>query len=70
MCFGGSDGKDTCPGDSGGPLQAPAFLYGDIRYVQYGVVSFGPASCGLVGFPGVYTRVTYYMDWILNNLKS
>lgn len=66
LCAGGKNNKDSCPGDSGGPLQSAAFLYDDIRYVQYGIVSFGPKYCGLNGFPGVYTKVTYYMKWILD----
>ncbi|KAJ8960290.1 hypothetical protein NQ318_004015 [Aromia moschata] len=67
---GGREGKDSCPGDSGGPLQVASFLNEDTRYVQHGVVSFGPRHCGLEGFPGVYTRVAYYMDWILDTIGS
>lgn len=70
LCAGGKDQKDSCGGDSGGPLQAAAFINGDTRYVQQGVVSFGPKFCGLDGFPGVYTKVAYYMDWILDNLNQ
>ncbi|KAG5896191.1 hypothetical protein JTB14_016965 [Gonioctena quinquepunctata] len=69
LCAGGRDNKDSCPGDSGGPLQAAAYLNDNTRYVQQGVVSFGPRFCGLEGFPGVYTRVAYYMDWILDSMR-
>ncbi|VVC88309.1 unnamed protein product [Leptidea sinapis] len=63
----GSFLKDSCSGDSGGPLQVKS-KYGDThKYVQYGIVSFGPRQCGIN--PGVYTDVTKYMDWILNNIK-
>ena len=34
-----------------------------------GIVSFGPRRCGTDGIPGVYTRVRFYMDWILDNVK-
>lgn len=69
MCMGGEQGRDSCSGDSGGPLQGPTVYNGDSRYVQYGVVSFGVRNCGTQGFPGVYTRVDYYIDWILDNLS-
>lgn len=67
MCAGGEVDKDSCGGDSGGPLQ------GYTRYsrtVQYGIVSFGNRICGFGGFPGVYTRVDYYLDWILDNMRD
>lgn len=34
-----------------------------------GIVSFGPTPCGKEGFPGVYTRVSAYTDWIVRNIK-
>lgn len=37
------------------------------RFVQYGVVSHGPGKCGS-DFPGVYTDVTKFMGWILDNM--
>lgn len=72
MCAGGVQGRDSCAGDSGGPLLHTQALdgLGDIRYVQQGVVSFGPRNCGSEGLPGVYTRVPYYMDWILDTIRT
>ncbi|KAJ8673963.1 hypothetical protein QAD02_005225 [Eretmocerus hayati] len=71
ICVGGEIGKDSCGGDSGGPLQAPvANYYGNSHFVQYGIVSFGVRNCGTGGFPGVYTRVDYYLDWILDNMRA
>lgn len=55
--------RDTCGGDSGGPLQIQ--LNGN--YYLIGVVSFGP-PCGTTSLPAVYTRITSYMDWILENI--
>jgi secreted trypsin-like serine protease len=69
MCAGGKTKSDSCAGDSGGPLHVVAYLNEDTRLVQQGVVSFGPRDCGREGIPGVYTRVAYYMDWILDNMK-
>ena len=33
-----------------------------------GIVSFGTNKCGH-GYPGVYTDIAYYVDWIRKNLK-
>lgn len=55
------DGKDTCPGDSGGPILR---RYPDGKMVQVGIVSFGIGDCGMTALPGVYTRLSLYVDWI------
>ncbi|XP_058796722.1 melanization protease 1-like [Phymastichus coffea] len=70
MCMGGQQGKDSCNGDSGGPIQAPGVVNGKNKYIQYGIVSFGVKNCGTQGLPGVYTRVDYYLDWILNSIRA
>lgn len=70
ICMGGGQVMDSCRGDSGGPLQAPTVYNGNPRYVQYGIVSFGVRKCGTEGFPGVYTRVDYYLDWILDAMRD
>ncbi len=53
-----SGGKDSCQGDSGGGLVCNGILTG--------IVSFG-AECAMRGFPGVYTEVSYYSDWVEEN---
>jgi len=53
-------GKDSCQGDSGGPLTREE---GGGRRSLVGVVS-GGKGCG-AGKPAVYTRVSYYADWIV-----
>ncbi|XP_071053752.1 CLIP domain-containing serine protease HP8-like [Onthophagus taurus] len=70
ICAGGFKGRDSCGGDSGGPLQTVAKHAGRLRYIQHGIVSYGPKHCGTDGQPGVYTNVAYYMDWILSNMKT
>lgn len=39
------------------------------RWTQIGVVSFGN-KCGEPGYPGVYTRVSQYLNWIHDNTKD
>lgn len=51
----GEAGKDSCAGDSGGPLLFDG--------VQAGITSYG-FGCAREGLPGVYTRVSAFVDWI------
>lgn len=66
VCAGGEKGFDSCRGDSGGPLMAIDGSTKNIYWYLVGVVSFGPSPCGQEGWPGVYTRVSSYVDWILS----
>jgi secreted trypsin-like serine protease len=64
---GPSGGKDSCFGDSGGPLVVAAD--NDRGYAQVGIVSWGP-QCGNPLYPGVYTRVSSFSDWIKKNMDG
>ncbi|XP_053698575.1 trypsin-1-like [Sabethes cyaneus] len=66
MCAGYPEGgRDACQGDSGGPLQV-----GDASQREIvGIVSWGE-GCAKPNYPGVYTRVNRYLQWIKNNAKD
>ncbi|CAL4097773.1 unnamed protein product, partial [Meganyctiphanes norvegica] len=55
-------GKDACQGDSGGPL---ACSDTGSTYLA-GIISWG-YGCARPGFPGVYTEVSCFVDWIKQN---
>ncbi|XP_060654562.1 brachyurin-like [Drosophila nasuta] len=58
ICIKTTGGTSVCNGDSGGPLVSAET--GEL----IGATSFGsPLGCE-VGWPGVFTRVTSYLDWI------
>jgi len=76
ICAGGDRGKDSCRGDSGGPLLLRRVLSTglmdpnndhDDPWFLLGVVSFGTKVCGR-GKPGIYTRVEAFIPWILQNI--
>lgn len=64
---GPAGGKDSCFGDSGGPLVVAAD--NDRGYAQVGIVSWGP-QCGNPLYPGVYTRVSSFSNWIKDNVNG
>jgi len=57
-----SQNVDSCSGDSGGPL---LYVYNGVTYLV-GLVSWGN-GCAVSGYPGVYTDVNYYREWINKN---
>lgn len=60
-------GRDACQGDSGGPLVQKQPLTD--TSVLVGIVSFGK-GCARQDSPGVYTRVSAYIDWITNRINQ
>ena len=66
MICGGKRNKDTCNGDSGGPLIAHI----DGRFTLVGVTSWGKGSCGNGRAPGVYADISHRsMMKFINNVN-
>lgn len=60
-----AESKDACQGDSGGP----AFFENLKTVYLCGVISFG-VLCANGNTPGVQTRVTQYLKWIVDNTED
>jgi len=59
-------GIDGCQGDSGGPLVKVV----DGKATLIGVVSWGILYCPLPNLPGIYTNVSFELEWIRNYIKK
>jgi V8-like Glu-specific endopeptidase len=62
FCAGGQN-IDTCQGDSGGPL----YVFDQNVVRQAGIVSWG-VGCAQTGFPGVYTKLTNFDAWLVQQI--
>ncbi|XP_021045349.1 kallikrein 1-related peptidase b3-like isoform X3 [Mus pahari] len=63
LCAGEMDGgKDTCAGDSGGPLICDGVLQG--------ITSWGGNPCGEPNTPGIYTKLIKFTSWIKDTMEK
>lgn len=63
LCAGiKGENKDSCQGDSGGPL----VVENNGKWFLAGITSWG-IECG---DGGVYTRTSYYLDWIKEIIEN
>ncbi|XP_021952932.1 ovochymase-2 isoform X2 [Folsomia candida] len=62
ICYG-EPRRDSCSGDQGAPL-----VCGE-NQTLCGISSWGN-RCGLPGFPGVYTEISYFLEWIRSSISS
>ncbi|CAL4120268.1 unnamed protein product [Meganyctiphanes norvegica] len=71
MCAGFDAGKiDACQGDSGGPLLLEKQTSGGTPQIDLiGVVSWGQ-GCARARYPGVYTRISRYTEFINSKLSN
>ena len=60
-------GRDSCEGDSGGPLNCLHEYSG--RYELCGIVSWGDKECR-ANVPGVYVKTSSYVDWIYESIPA
>ncbi|CAF1295217.1 unnamed protein product [Adineta steineri] len=52
--------------DSGGPI----FQWIGDRWEQAGIVSYGVSGCAMKGYSVVYTRISYFNDWIESHIQN
>ena len=67
ICAGGEKDRDSCQGDSGGPMTVSQGPHG--HHVLVGITSYGH-GCGKEGMYGIYSKISFYRDWIQSNMKS
>lgn len=66
ICAGGELGKDSCYGDSGGPLMRKV----SDHWILEGIVSYGDTDECATEMPTVHVYVAKYSDWIKENVRN
>ncbi|XP_055386238.1 spaetzle-processing enzyme-like [Condylostylus longicornis] len=66
FCAGGT--KDACGGDSGGPVAILQNVSNKWAYFIVGIITYGTTPCGNDD-PGVYTKISKYIEWIIQNME-
>ncbi|XP_055384116.1 chymotrypsin-1-like [Condylostylus longicornis] len=63
ICGGVPEGwKGQCNGDSGGPMS--------VNGVQVGIVSWSVKPCTVPPYPGVYTKLSHFIDWVNEKISK
>ena len=86
MVYGDGVNADTAKGDSGGSYSCPVqkVLEHDVikqikkknkretphQFVQWGITSYGTTSSYGQGDPSVYTRLSFFSDWMRKTMKD
>ncbi|XP_054891861.1 tryptase-2-like [Poeciliopsis prolifica] len=68
LCAGDPKGKkNPCDGDYGDPLMCRTAR----GFVQVGIMSYGnPNGCEVAGFPSIYTRVSSFIGYIKDRMRT
>ncbi|GJQ80558.1 hypothetical protein Trydic_g19962 [Trypoxylus dichotomus] len=70
FCLRHIEDADACIEDPGGPVMGYITTNGILRTIQYGIVSVRPSTCrNTAAYPTMYTDVTQYVGWVLDNLR-
>lgn len=69
ICVSGSEEKNYCAEDLGGPLMGYKSKDSKLKTIQYGVLSIRPSNCVSANVPTAYTSTIPHIGWILDNLR-
>ncbi|XP_054084868.1 serine protease easter isoform X1 [Zeugodacus cucurbitae] len=66
------NGNDSCRGDSGGPLMIKEEVNENKNWYLIGIISYGNLNntCGTEESIGIYARVSSFLDWINDTIRT